>query len=64
MTPGELKLIEKIIRAKVELEGALRPHSDSCPIDMDPYYMGPCKCGATTSNNRIAAALRELDLTK
>ncbi len=62
MSSNDAKYIEKIVRAKVKLEGALRGHSASCPVDIDPEYMGPCKCGAEASNSAIQAALRELEL--
>lgn len=59
---NNIKLIEKIVRAKVKLEGAKRGHSERCMVDMDPDYMGPCTCGASTSNSAIDAALDELNL--
>lgn len=31
-------------------------------VEADPDYMGPCTCGASDTNNRIEAALRELEL--
>jgi hypothetical protein len=46
MTPTELKLIEKIVRAKVALEKSVASHSMSCPAD-DGY--GACTCGAGAS---------------
>lgn len=61
-TPTELMLMERIVRAKVALEGARKPHT--CIIDDDPDYMGPCKCGASEQNAAISKALRELDLSK
>jgi coenzyme F420-reducing hydrogenase gamma subunit len=58
----DYKLVEKIVRAKVKLEAARRRHSDRCPVDMDPEYMGPCTCGASSSNSAIDSALKELEL--
>ena len=60
--PSDVKLIEKIVRAKVRLESAKRRHSERCMVDMDPDYMGPCTCGAESSNAAIDAALKELEL--
>ncbi len=57
-----MKLMEKIIRAKIKLEGMRKAHGDRCMIEMDPEYFGPCTCGATASNSAINAALKELDL--
>jgi hypothetical protein len=57
-----LKLIEKIVRAKVKLEGSKRRHSERCMVDMDPDYMGPCTCGASETNSAIDSALEELEL--
>lgn len=56
----QVQLIEKIVRAKVALEQRRRNHT--CMIDMDPDYMGPCKCGASDTNAAISAALDELQL--
>ena len=61
-TPEELRLIEKIVRAKVALEGAKTGHSSRCMIDMDPEYRGPCTCGADANNGAIKATLKELEL--
>ena len=62
MNANELKLVEKIVRAKVVLERAQRRHEDHCRIEGDPEYLGPCTCGATKSNAAIHEALRELSL--
>lgn len=56
------QLLEKVVRAKVKLEGARRSHSDRCMVEVDPEYRGPCTCGASGSNAVISAALRELKL--
>ena len=57
MTKEEMVLFEKIVRAKVALEGARISHSSTCPADED---YGPCKCGASSTNAKINAALEEL----
>lgn len=54
------QLIEKIVRAKMQLESTRVAHT--CMIDMDPDYMGPCTCGASAHNSQVEAALRELKL--
>lgn len=56
----EYKLLEKIIRAKIALEGAHKSHT--CMIDLDPDYMGPCKCSAGEHNAKIDRALDALKL--
>lgn len=58
----ELKLIEKIIRAKIHLEKAKKHHGDRCMIELDSDYYGPCTCGASNTNSSINAALFELNL--
>jgi len=57
MTPLEKELFEKIVRAKVKLEGAQKSHSSTCPAD-DGF--GACTCGASSTNAAIGSALREL----
>jgi hypothetical protein len=56
------QLVEKIVRAKMNLSSCLMNHTESCPVDYDPYYYGPCKCGASRLNNAINHALEELKL--
>lgn len=56
----EIKIIEKLTRAKVKLEAMLKKHSDNCMIEMDPGYHGPCTCGAGEHNKRIEAVIAEL----
>jgi len=60
-TTTELKLIEKIVRAKVRLEGSKTSHSDNCNCE-EPENFAPCNCGASAHNTKIDAALRELSL--
>lgn len=56
------QLIEKLVKAKVTLEGSKRDHSSNCPVELDPEYMGPCKCGASSHNIKIYEALDALKL--
>lgn len=56
------QLIEKMVRAKVKLEGSRRGHSDRCPVDYDPEGYSPCNCGASSHNSRVSDALDELKL--
>ena len=60
MNLNEVKLIEKIVRAKVKLEGARAQHTSACPVDADPEGHAPCTCGASTRNSAIKAVLKEL----
>jgi hypothetical protein len=63
------QLVEKIVRAKLKLE-MKRPkrveHSVSCPVDADPDYYGPCRCGAGEMNSAnddlFSDVLKELTL--
>lgn len=59
--PTTMQLIEKIVRAKVHLEGARKNHTDACPAE-DPHMAGRCMCGADVTNASITKALRELRL--
>ena len=59
-TPEELRLHEKIIRAKVRLEELKKDHSPNCMVKTDPDYIGPCSCGARANNAAIDAVLKEL----
>jgi hypothetical protein len=53
------QLIEKVVRAKVALEGTLQEHPLHCPVAQGD---GPCTCGADAHNARIQRALKELKL--
>ena len=57
-----VRLIEKIVRAKVKLERARSPHRDSCPVECDPEGFAPCNCGASATNSAIDSAMRELNI--
>jgi len=61
MNKDTVKLIEKITRAKMRLEGARREHLASCPSE-DPHMPGPCTCGAEKTNSAIRTAIDELSL--
>lgn len=52
------QLIEKMVRAKVRLEGTLKEHPVSCPAEQGD---GPCTCGADKHNAAVRAALRDLE---
>ena len=56
------KLIEKIVRAKVKLEGSRVSHKDSCSVESDPESYAPCNCGASKTNSAIDAVIKELNL--
>lgn len=56
-----LKLVEKLVRAKVKLENARKKHADHCMFE-DPDYMGPCTCGASTINEALNEVLEELEI--
>ena len=56
------QLMEKIIRARIALEGASGgPHSNFCPVE-DPESYAPCNCGASARSRPIEEALRALKL--
>lgn len=56
------QLFEKLIRAKVALEGRRGgSHRTSCPIE-DPESYAPCNCGVSEANRPIEDALRALKL--
>lgn len=57
-----VSLIEKITRAKITLERAMRGHADSCPVEYDPEGYAPCNCGASAANGAVRDAIRELKL--
>jgi len=57
----ELELIEKIIRARIRLEGLRKDHSENCPAS-DPLQAGSCRCGADTHNSKVNAVLKGLDI--
>jgi hypothetical protein len=62
-TPFEIKLIEKVTRAKVHLKSVNAQHSQGCPTE-DTESTAPCNCGASRINGAIQSAIDELDLDK
>ncbi len=62
MTAAELELVEKIIRAKVILENMKIDHQTHCSLETNPGGYSPCNCGATESNLKIDAVIRELEI--
>lgn len=61
MTAEEARLHEKIVRAKVKLEGSKKEHASNCRVVLDPESTAPCSCGATDFNKVVDAALNELE---
>jgi len=55
------RLVEKMARAKMRLEGHRRQHTDHCPME-DPSSLAPCNCGASNTNDAIDKAIKELSL--
>ena len=54
------QMIEKLVRAKVQLEQVPRKmHPVSCPAEQGD---GPCICGADQYNASLRAALKELEI--
>lgn len=62
MNLNEIKLVEKMVRAKMALENSHSSHTMACPAE-DPHMAGPCRCGADKRNRSIEKALRELDFS-
>ena len=61
-TPTVVELIEKIARAKMQLERARRSHAAHCVVEDDPEGYAPCNCRASETNRTIDRALKELTL--
>jgi hypothetical protein len=57
-----VQLMEKIIRAKIALEGSRVPCKSSCASEDMTGHPVPCTCGAEAANSRINEALRALKL--
>ena len=57
-----VQLMEKIIRAKIALEGSIVPCKMSCPAEDMTGHPAACTCGAEAANTRIREALRALKL--
>lgn len=63
MTLTELKLIERIMRAKIKLENVPRiDHKSGCLAEDGSGYPVACKCGADKTNQSIREALLALSL--
>lgn len=62
MASYNTRLIEQIVRAKVQLEGMKVTHKDNCVVENDPEGYAPCNCGAAQTNNKIDAVLRTLEI--
>lgn len=56
------QLIEKMVIALAKLASLRRKHSDTCLVELDPNYMGPCRCGATEHNANLGAARAALKI--
>lgn len=56
---SEIRLIEKITRARMHLESVSASHHIACPEE-DPHMAAQCNCGASAINTAVAAALKEL----
>jgi len=56
------QLIEKMVRAKMKLEGARRRHADRCIVELDPEGFAPCNCGSNDLNAALDEAAKELKL--
>ena len=57
------QLIEKIVRAKVQLEkGGSQGHAAWCHAEDLTGHPAPCNCGADSHNSNVNKALEELDL--
>jgi hypothetical protein len=57
------QLIEKIVRAKMELEKSGRkPHANWCHAEDLTGHPAPCNCGAEAHNSNLNSAIRHLEL--
>lgn len=56
------QLMEKILRAKIEIERLPKKSHVMCPADDDTGYPAACRCGADDHNKPIENALRQLKL--
>ena len=62
MNKYEKVLVEKIVRAKVILEGLKVKHGDRCIVELDPEGLAPCDCGASQRNGVLDKAIEILSL--
>lgn len=56
------QLLEKIVRAKIHLEGRSVPHKMSCPAEDLTGHPARCTCGADEANAPVERALAALKL--
>ncbi|MFA5129292.1 MAG: hypothetical protein WC477_00040 [Patescibacteria group bacterium] len=56
------KLIRKMARAEMILEGVHIQHENSCPVISEHESVTPCDCGASALNNKVHDALQELEI--
>jgi hypothetical protein len=61
MSKSEIELVSRIAKAQLVLEGAIREHRESCPVN-DPHMAGMCTCGADEQNTKIQKALSFLQI--
>ena len=57
------KLIEKMVRATVKLEGIKLLHKDTCPLSFrDVESDDECNCGAREIKNTIQETIKDLSI--
>ena len=56
------QLLEKIVRAKVHLEGRTVAHKATCASEDLTGHPCPCNCGADDANRPVERALEALKL--
>lgn len=54
------KLIERMVRAKIKLEGLHMPHRSMCEAGDDTGAPCGCRCGADEYNSRVTSAISDL----
>lgn len=63
-TDFELKLIEKMTRAKIALENFIKKeHSEMCPVN-DPESLRPCSCGLSEHNQKVNEIINLLEIQR
>ncbi len=58
---SNMQLVEKIVRAKVKVEGLKKVHTATCAAE-EPEGRAPCNCGASAHNATIDSILEDLAL--
>ena len=61
-SPFELELIQKIVTARIKLEGLCKSHSTACAEDDSGLTPGKCTCGAEEHNRAINEVLACLEI--